>query len=322
MTWYAGVDVGASNVRALVGTPQGDIEGYERRPTPQGPSGIMITEAVLDTLRGACANAGIDPAGLAAVGIAALGPLDMAEGAVRNPANLPNSIEYIPLTGPVEQLINGQTYLHNDANAGAIGERFYADTNPDNMVYLTISSGIGAGVCVEGNVLRGWDGNAGEVGHVTVDDDGELRCGCGKYGHWEAYCSGENIPKYAKYLHEGEPTALPLESDSFSAADVFAADDDDPFADRVLNRVAEYNAQGVATIVHAYAPFVIYVGGGVALNNPDRVLGDLRERLPDRVMTNVPDIELTTFGDNVVVRGAFASAVTGGTGDTSRTAHH
>lgn len=320
MTWYAGVDLGASSVRALVGTPEGETEGYERRATPQGPSGITITETVLDTLRAACANAGIDPAEIVAAGIASLGPLDMAEGAVRRPANLPDSVEYIPLTGPVENLIDGRTYLHNDANAGVIGERFYAESNPDNMVYLTISSGIGAGVCVEGNVLRGWDGNAAEVGHITVDDEGELRCGCGKYGHWEAYCSGENIPKFARHLHEGEATALPLEADSFTAADVFAAAGDDPFADRVLQRVAKYNAQGVAMIVHAYAPFVIYVGGGVALNNSERVLGDLRERLPNLVMTNIPKIELTTFGDDVVVRGAFASAVTGGTGDSSRIA--
>jgi len=317
MAWYAGVDVGASNLRALV-ADDGEIRGTDRRPTPQGPSGIDVTEAVLDTLRAACADAGIEPADIAAAGIGSIGPLDKTDGFVRDPANLPDSIDAIPLTGPVGTLVDGPTYLHNDANAGAIGERFYAEHNPDNMAYLTVSSGIGAGVCVDGGILEGWDGNAGEVGHVTVDPEGAMPCGCGKRGHWEAYCSGDNIPRYAEHLHDGEATALPLGDDEFTAADVFAAAGQDRFADRVLARVAAFNAQGVATVVQAYAPFVIYVGGAVALNNPEFVVEELRERVPDLVMTNVPDIELTTLGDDVVVRGALASAMTGGTGDRRR----
>jgi glucokinase len=74
----------------------------------------------------------------------------------------------------------------------------------------------------------------------------------------------------------------------------------------------------VANIVHAYAPLVIYVGGAVALNNPDRTLDPIRDRMADMVMSNVPEIRLTTLGDDVVVKGALASAMTGGTGDASR----
>jgi len=318
MVWYAGVDVGASNVRALVADGDGEIRGIDRRATPQGPSGIDVTEAVLDTLRAACGEAGIDPSEIAAAGIGSTGPLDKAEGFVRDPANLPDSIDAIPLTGPVGALVDAPTYLHNDANAGAIGERFYSEHNPDNMAYLTFSSGIGAGVCVDGEILDGWDGNAGEIGHVTVDPEGAMPCGCGKRGHWEAHCSGDNVPRYAEYLHDGEETVLPLGKDDFTAVDVFEAAGDDAFADRVLERVAEWNAQGVATVVQAYAPFVIYVGGAVALNNPEFVVDELRERVPDMVMTNVPDIELTTLGEDVVVRGALASAMTGGTGDRRR----
>ncbi len=79
-----------------------------------------------------------------------------------------------------------------------------------------------------------------------------------------------------------------------------------------------WNAIGVANIVHAYAPLVVYVGGAVALNNPEQVLNPIRERLDDMVMSNIPDIQLTQFGDDVVVRGALASALTGGTGDPSQ----
>jgi glucokinase len=323
MATYAGVDLGATNVRAVVGDERGQIISSQFTPTPQGPSGIAVTEAILETLREACDDATLDPKELAAVGIGTFGPLDLAEGIVENPANLPDTIDRIPLTGPVSKLIGSDSvYLHNDTTAGVIGERFYSDRNPDDMVYLTVSSGIGAGIAVDGNVLAGWDGNAGEVGHMTVDPEGYMPCGCGIDGHWEAYCSGENIPMYAAQLHEDDPveTTLELNDPDFSAVDVFeAANDGDEFARDVLHRVGRWNAIGVANVVHAYAPLVVYVGGAVTLNNPDWVLDPIQERIEDIVMSNVPDIQLTTLGDEVVVRGALASAITGGTGDQTQT---
>ncbi|MFB6107009.1 MAG: ROK family protein [Halobacteriaceae archaeon] len=318
MAYYAGVDLGATNVRAAVADEAGDILATSRRATPQGPTGIAVTEAVLAVLRAACAEAGVDPEEVVAAGIGSIGPLDLAEGAIDSPANLPDDVGTIPLVGPVSELVGtDRVYLHNDTNAGVIGERFHHDRNPDDMVYLTISSGIGAGVCVDGHVLSGWDGNAGEVGHMVVDPEGRRTCGCGRDGHWEAYCSGENVPGYARDLHDGTPTVLPLEDPSFSAADVFDAAGEDPLADEVVARVARWNAVGVTNLAQAYAPLVVYVGGAVALNNPDLVLDPVRERLADAVFNNVPDVQLTTLGDDVVLRGAVASALTRGTGDAS-----
>jgi len=321
MANYVGVDLGATNVRAVAAGDDGTIRGVADDGTPRGPTGISVTEAVLRVVRRACAEAGIDPESVTAAGIGAIGPLDLAEGTVENPANLPDTIDRIPLTGPLSVLLDtDQVYLHNDTNAGVIGERFYSEQNPDDMVYLTISSGIGAGICVDGHVLTGWDGNAGEVGHMTIDPQGRLTCGCGHDGHWEGYCSGNHIPRYAEYLHGADPieTALPMDDASFSAADVFEHDGSDEFATHVVDQVAHWNAMGVANIVHAYAPLVIYVGGAVALNNPERTLEPIRERMAGMVMSNVPEIRLTTLGDDVVVKGALASAMTGGTGDRSR----
>jgi glucokinase len=318
MASYAGVDLGATNVRAVVGDEDGTVLGRDRRATPQGPSGIVVTETVLDAVRAACRDADIEPDAVAAAGVGSFGPLDLAAGTVTSPANLSDSVESVPLVGPLENLVDAPVSLHNDTSAGVIGERFHAARNPDDMVYLTISSGIGAGVCVDGHVLSGWDGNAGEIGHATLDPDGEMACGCGGAGHWEAYCSGNGIPRYARHLHDGTPTDLSLDDAEFSAADVFAAAGGDDFADRVLERVAEFNALGVAALVHAYAPIVVHVGGGVALNNPEVVVGGLRERVPEHVMTNVPEIGLTTLGDDAVLKGALASAMTGGTGDRRR----
>ncbi|WP_256288728.1 ROK family protein [Halobellus inordinatus] len=318
MAYYVGVDLGATNVRAVVADDDGTVIGNSDDNTPHAPTGIIVTEAVLRVVREACDDAGIDPEEATAAGIGAIGPLDLAEGAVENPANLPDTIDRIPLTGPLSVLLDTErVYLHNDTNAGVIGERFHSERNPDDMVYLTISSGIGAGVCVDGNVLSGWDGNAGEVGHMTLDPQGHLTCGCGHDGHWEAYCSGNNIPRYAEFLYREDDveTTLPVEDPDFSAVDVFEHAGNDEFATYVVDQLAHWNAMGVANIVHAYAPLIIYVGGAVALNNPELTLDPIRERMDEMVMSNVPEIELTTLGDEVVVMGAVASAMTDGTGD-------
>ena len=321
MAYYVGVDLGATNVRAVVGDETATVLGSDERGTPRGPNGIAVTEAVLDVTRNACAEASVDPGEVVAAGIGSIGPLDLAAGVVLGPANLPDTVERIPLVGPLSRLLDTrEVHLHNDTNAGVIGERFHAERNPDDMVYLTISSGIGAGVAVDGEVLSGWDGNAGEVGHMTIDPHGFMTCGCGHDGHWEAYCSGNNIPAYARELHEEDPieTSLPIEDPDFSAVDVFETADTDTFADHVVDQLAHWNAMGVANVIHAYAPLVVSVGGAVALNNPERVLDPIREKLPEMVFINVPEVRLTELGDEVVVKGALASALTGGTGDRSR----
>ncbi|TYT62863.1 ROK family protein [Natrialba swarupiae] len=322
MVYYAGVDLGATNVRAVVGDDEGTTIGRSRNATPRGPTGIDVTEGVLETLRAACVDAGVDPEEIVAAGIGSIGPFDLAEGAVIDPANLPDSIDRIPLTGPIEKLVDSdEVYLHNDTNAGVIGERFHASRNPDDMVYITISSGIGAGVCCDGEIIDGWDGNAGEVGHCVVDPRGRLTCGCGHDGHWEAYCSGNAIPDYARLLAEDDPTistGLPLEGPDFTARDVFELAGDDELADYVIDQLAHWNAIGVANVVHSFAPIVISFGGAVALHNEELVVDPIRERVSEMVMSNVPEIRVTDLGDDVVLEGALASAMTKGTGDRRR----
>lgn len=320
MAWYVGVDLGATNIKAVVSDDSGTVVGRDRRKTPHGPDGDAVTDAVVRTVSAATDAAGVDARDIVACGVGSAGPLDPAAGVVAETPNFGENVERIPLVDPLTSHLDAPVTLHNDAVAALIGERFYAANSPENMVYLTISSGIGAGVAVDGNVLTGWDGNAGEVGHLTIDPHGFMTCGCGHPGHWEAYCSGENIPRYATQLHREDPvdTALPINTEGFDAADIFAYAGEDEFATHVLDQIAHWNAIGVANIVHAYAPLVISVGGAVAINNPEQILDPIRERLDDMVMSNIPDIQLTAHGDNVVVRGALASALTQGTGDRTR----
>mgnify|MGYP000383302098 CR=1 FL=1 len=307
--WYAAVDLGASNIKAIVGDEDGTVVSRARRRTPRGPDGDAVADAMVAATRAALDDAGVAPTAVVRCGVGSIGPLDKAAGELGRSANLGPNVDRVPLADPLGELLDAAVTVINDANAGVIGERFYADRSPDDMAYLTISSGIGAGVAVDGRVLSGWDGNAAEVGHDTLEVGG-ISCGCGAEGHWEAYCSGKNIPRHARYVHEteGVPTELPL--DEIDAKDVFDAAGEDPLADRVIERMQAFNAAGIADLVHAYAPLVVYVGGAVARNNPERIVDPVRERLPELVMTNVPELRLTSLGDEAVVRGALAAAIT------------
>jgi len=212
----------------------------------------------------------------------------------------------IDVVAAVETTVDCPVTLHNDAIAAVLAERRFADA-PENTVYLTVSTGIGAGAVVDGAVLEGARGNAAEVGHVVVDPDGRA-CGCGGHGHWEALCSGAAIPDVARERHDAG-MATDLDPEDLTAADVFAAADEDPLADDVLERVARYNTLGVANLVHAYAPDLVSVGGAVARNNEALVLDPVRERLSDHLAVPVPTLRCTPLGDRAVLRGAVAAAL-------------
>ncbi|MFB6300439.1 MAG: ROK family protein [Halobacteriales archaeon] len=316
MSYYLGVDLGATNLRAVLGTDSGAIVTSHRRTTPSGPEGTTVTAAVIDAIEALVETADIDLSDIAAAGIGAIGPLDLDAGAVVRPTNFPDAVDRIPLREPVKELLDtDHVVLQNDTVAGVIGERFYGTATPDNLVYLTISTGIGAGVIVDGEVLNGEQGNVGEVGHQVIDADGR-RCSCGLDGHWEAYCSGRSIPGYAHDLYDrwNDETTIQIERESFGAMDVLEAVGDDSFADHIAERLAYWNTIGVANLVHAYAPAVVRIGGAVALNHPTTIIDPVRDRLEDVVITTVPTIEPATLGEDAVVRGALASAIidTGG----------
>jgi glucokinase len=310
MARYLGFDVGATNTRAAVAAGDGTVLGRHDRPTPDGPDGGAIAAGVREVGRAACRAAGVDPGDVERAAVATVAEIDRDRGGVVDPANFPAGVDFLPLVEALSELA-ADVRLLNDATAGAIGERTYGDLPTDDLVYLTMSTGIGAGVVADGRVLEGHRGNAAEVGHLTLDPEGGLSCGCGGEGHWEAYCSGDNIPRYARALAaEGVDTDLTLEE--LDAAAVFAAAGEDPLAERVVDRLAAWNTQGVAALVHAYDPEVVAVGGAVALENPRLVVDPIRRRLPEFLhLGPAPDVRLASVGADAGLYGAVRRAVAG-----------
>lgn len=293
-----GVDLGASAIRAAVETP--GKTAFVRRRTPTD-SPEAVCEAVSGLIETAADEAGVASTRLEAAGVGVAGPLDRTAGTV-TPPNLPFS--GLPIQTAVESAIDGPVRLVNDTTAAALAVA--AATDASDVVYLSLSTGIGAGVIADGEPLEGMDGNAGEVGHTVVEPTGEMPCGCGETGHWEAYCSGRNLPRFARRLAAREGIDTELDTAGLDAATLFEAGETDPLSAATLERFHTYNAVGVANTAAAYAPERIVLGGGITLAHPETVLAPLSDRLPPVVAA--PTVSVTELGDRVGAQGAVLAA--------------
>ncbi|WP_435156286.1 ROK family protein [Haladaptatus sp. DFWS20] len=311
--YYVGVDLGATNVRAVVGDETATIVGRARDKTPSGPTGRAVTDVVLRVVRQACDHAGVTPTDVGGAGIGSMGTMDSTARVITVPANVSTEIGSIPLVDPLSELLaTDNVHLRNDTIAAVIGERFLTHPDTENLAYITISSGIGVGIIANGEVVWGRDGNAGEIGHTTIDIHGFMECSCGRDGHWEAYCSGSNIPRFVRALHQENTveTDLPIENSEFTAEHLFEYGGTDTFADHVIDRLAHLNTAGVANIVHAYDPSIISIGGAVALNNPEHVVEPIKSRLDEAVLVEPPEISLSELGSQAVLKGALTLPIT------------
>ncbi|RLI00445.1 ROK family protein, partial [Candidatus Bathyarchaeota archaeon] len=193
-----GVDLGGTNIRVALGNDEGRILAKisERTEKTKGPEGI--SEQIARIIR-CLEKKEAKTREIIGIGIGSAGPLDLKRGGLMKPTNIP--YDFIPLVEPLEDIFHLPTYLLNDCSTAVMGEKFFgAGKNHENLAYITLSTGIGGGIYVDGHLLIGKDGNATEVGHFTIDHEGKLICGCGKRGHWEAYCSGNGIPNYVRLL--------------------------------------------------------------------------------------------------------------------------
>ena len=310
-----GVDLGGTNVRVALGDEKGNILArlLERTETRKGPLGV--SRQIVRMIRSIRVE-GLRLEEVEGVGIGSAGPLDLKRGGLMKPTNIP--YEFVPLVEPIEEGLGLKTYLLNDCSTAVMGERFFgAGKGVENLAYITISTGIGGGVYVDGNLLIGKDGNATEIGHFTIDYEGRLLCGCGKRGHWEAYCSGNGIPNYVDLIlrdrskNEVELSLLSMmrerEGGRISAKSLYeSAKAGDSLALEIVDRIGRLNAIGFACVNDAYDPSLITVGGSVALNNRSLVIEPIRRYIGEHTRNRVPEIRITPLGGDVVLYGALA----------------
>ncbi len=205
--------------------------------------------------------------------------------------------------------------LINDCKAAVLAEKQFGDgKNYENIVYLTFSSGIGCGAIINGKLIEGKDGNACEIGHTVIDINSKLKCGCGAYGHWEAYCAGKNIPNFVKYLAKNfdyKNSLLYEKSNKFKNLDsklVFeCAKENDKFSKFVINEIGKINSIGISNVINIFDPEFISIGGSIAINNKKEILNPIKKYIKKYCINRIPKIKITKLND-IVLLGALAYA--------------
>jgi glucokinase len=265
---YAAVDLGGTNLRAVAATLDGEIRGDDRRPS-RAEEGLEACLGSIDASIGqACSEAGIDVSQLGGLGIATPGWVDVVEGVVPAAPQLPGW-RNVPLVRIMKERLGiPLVVLENDASAAALGENvFGAGQGVRHLVYITVSTGIGGGIVIDGKLYGGARGSAGEIGHTVIDPAGPL-CGCGNYGCLEALASGTAIARRAEAVAgRGDSEVLARIKDRdgrITAEDVAeAAEAGDGAAAQIYAETGRFIGVALANLVNLLSPELILLGGGV-----------------------------------------------------------
>lgn len=310
-TVTVGLDVGGTKTEAL-------LVGENRRPLAQArcltdtssPEGVM--GSIVTAVNAALAEAGIAPAQIEAIGIGVPGLVRPQDGAVQLAANL-NLREYA-LAEAVTAVFQAPVILENDVRLAAIGayQHLRAQQPIQHMAYLSIGTGIAAGVVLDGRLWRGAHGMAGEIGHIVVEPDGAV-CTCGQRGCLETIASGPAIADTAARLMHPNPV------NNLTADDVYQATQaGNPVAQTIVQRVSYYLSHAIQWLIMSYDVEKVVLGGGVAQSGPaflDPILLALsRMRAESRlaeIMLGADKIMILPHGYNAGVWGAITLAQKG-----------
>jgi glucokinase len=284
---YSAIDLGGTNVRAIVADLDGNVLSEDIRLS-RASEGLDITiDTMVASLEGACLQADASLGDLMALGIASPGPVDSAGGVVPEAPQL-TGWKDVPLVRIMSERLGMEVWLENDASAAALGEnRYGAGRGSKNMLYITVSTGVGGGIIIDGDLYRGTRGAAGEVGHVIIDINGPP-CGCGGHGCLESLASGTAIARRGRDLAaSGDASAL---ADAASregrlSAEIIArtAGAGDDVSRRIFKDVGMYLGVALAGFVNVFNPEAILIGGGVA-RSAELFFPEARRVMEERAM--------------------------------------
>lgn len=276
-----GVDIGGTKSAVALARPSGEIVQRLSEPTQsdqRGPDAVL--EQLATMARQVMRAAGATVGDMLGIGVSCGGPLDSKTGVIHSPPNLPEW-KAVPVKAFFERALGLPVRVDNDANATALAEwRFGAGIGATNLIFMTMGTGIGGGLILDGRLYRGTNDLAGEVGHQTILMNGPL-CGCGKRGCLEALASGPAIARLAResmrYGRHKRVLALAggRSADITAVHVVQAAKEGDPFAVQVLEEAGTYMGIGIANLIQIINPERVIIGT-IAVHAGDLVLNPIR----------------------------------------------
>ena len=303
------VDIGGSKILTAVFSERGEMESKKITPTEADEGVAAVIERLSGAISGHLEDVNLKPSWLAAISIACAGGIDTERGVVVTPTpNLPDWYD-VPLRERIEESFRVPVTVLNDASAAALGEQRYGvGKGKKNLVLLTLGTGIGGGIIIEGKLYQGVSGAAGEPGHMTVDESGPV-CGCGNTGCLEMLASGRAIAREAlKRIDAGEKSVLTGDITAEKVGD--AAKEGDALAKEVIARAGHYLGVGLVNIVNIFNPEMIVIGGGMA-EIGEMLLGPARELVNKRafgISARAVEIVTAKLGNEAGVYGAAVYA--------------
>ncbi|WP_027340071.1 ROK family protein [Halonatronum saccharophilum] len=313
--YVIGVDLGGTKILTAIADLEGNILAKVRKDTEAKKGKDVVIQRIKDTVYEVIKEIDGDLSEVKGVGLGVPGPLNISEGIIKSTPNL--DFDNLNIIEELSDL-NLPIFLENDANAAAIGEKWFgAGKGADNMLYITVSTGIGGGIIINKDIYHGVGDGAGEIGHITLIPDSKVQCGCGNYGCWEALASGTALIRMGREAVESDcDTKIaqlvdsPEEIDGAIIAQAFKEGDE--VAKELMNQLATYLGIGLASMINVFNPEKIVVGGGVS-QSWDLLKDKVSETIDKRAMSSlVEGVEVVTadLGSEVGVIGALAVALT------------
>lgn len=282
-----GIDVGGTNVKIALVDEKGKIKYSNSVPT-RAEMGYEYTvnnikQAIYDLLK----ETKLEPKNIEGIGFGFPGQVDYKSGIVRLAPNIPGWVD-VPIAKLIEDEFHIPTRVDNDVRCAALGElNFGAGKGCENLICITVGTGIGSGLIVNGKLVRGASNAAGEIGHIKLQMNNGPICGCGDTGCLEAFASGPSIVAMAEdYIRGGKSTKFREMANSNPITPYIvceAAKAGDPVAKRIFTIMGEYIGIGMASVVNLLNPEKIIVGGGVA-DAGEILMTPLKETLKKRAM--------------------------------------
>ncbi len=310
------IDLGGTKIIAAIISSSGQVVAKEYHLTLASEGPQAVTSRMFSAIEHLLNESNLGLSQLDSISIAAAGAIDSDKGLVTSSPNLPGWSD-VPLRDMVSRQFGVDAFLLNDASAAALGEhRLGAGRGTANLIYITVSTGIGGGIIIGGKLYLGSRGSAGEMGHMTIDVNGP-RCSCGNVGCLEVMASGAAIAREAlRRLRDGESSTLSDivagKIENITAEEVgLAAQGGDRLALEVVLRAATYLGVGLVNIVNIFNPEMIVIGGGVAKMG-DLLLGPVRKMVAERAFrlsAGAVRIVPTQLGDDAGVLGAAVFAM-------------
>ncbi|MFD2629959.1 ROK family protein [Oceanobacillus kapialis] len=255
MSLAIGVDIGGTKTAIGLIDDSGNISAQTKIPTDQGILPSQMIDRMIHTIKALLKENSLEENEIMGIGIGAPGPLDVKNGLISCPPNLPQWID-IPVVQQFKHQFSIPVWLANDASAAAVAEKWIgAGTDSNDFAYVTISTGIGAGFILNGKLYTGARGNAGDIGHMAVDTRVEGICGCGQKGCFEYVASGTAIARLGTEIMEKSVTSI----EAFSLYK-----DGHPEITSMVEEVFERIGMGCVTLINALEPEFIVIGGGVS----------------------------------------------------------